>query len=78
MRESDIVYESGMFWIGHAQGSVTVYRAGATHSIPDSSSPPTESGLSLARARCDYLARRYTGDNRGAVAIATVGRINRA
>lgn len=64
MRESDIMHDRGTHWVGrtgkvgHLNASYTVYRAGATHSTPDSSYRQDTDGLSLAIARCDYLANR--------------------
>ena len=58
-QEADIIYEAGDFWVCRATPGYTVYRS--THSpwsIPDSTYPPDASGLSLARARCDYLANQ--------------------
>lgn len=60
MRESDIVHENGRYWVlrdvKHA--AYTVYVSGATHSTSDSSYALNEDGLSLAKARADYLAGR--------------------
>lgn len=60
MRESDIVYENGNFWVGKTRRpqSYTVYRTHHTHSLPDSSYDRSPDGLSIAIARCDYLAKR--------------------
>ena len=60
MRERDIKHESGPFWVGDTRRppSYTVYRVGITHSTPDSSYAHDADGLSLAIARCDYLAKR--------------------
>lgn len=40
------------------RAAYTVYVSGATHSTSDSSYPLTADGLSLAKARADYLAGR--------------------
>lgn len=60
MDESDILHENGNFWVGKTRRpeSYTVYRTGLTHSTPDSSYAFTPDGLSIAKARCDYLAGR--------------------
>jgi len=58
MRESDIMHESGGFWVSRERSAFTVYRIGLTHSTSDSSYARTDDGLSLAIARCDYLAKR--------------------
>ena len=58
MRESDILHESGPFWVGRDPASYIVWRSGVTHSTSDSAYPKTLDGLSIAIARCDYLARR--------------------
>jgi hypothetical protein len=58
MREKDIIYENDGFWIGLDKNIYVVYRPSPsfTHSISDSGYEE----LSLAKARCDYLARRST------------------
>jgi hypothetical protein len=55
MTERDIVHVDGEFWVAkdnRAGTSYTVYKDGATHATADSS----YSDVSLAIARCDYLA----------------------
>jgi hypothetical protein len=56
--ESKIRHENGSFWVFEDRNAFTVYKAGITHSKPDSSYAPTDDGLSLAVYRCDYLAKR--------------------
>jgi hypothetical protein len=58
MRESNIVYQNGPFWVAKLSQSYTVYRDGATVAKADSSYPLTDDGRSLAVARCTYLAKR--------------------
>lgn len=58
MRESKIVYENGAFWILHDKGRYIVMRAGITHSESDSAYTGDADGLSIAKARCNYLAKR--------------------
>ena len=62
MKESDIMHESacGKFWVGRdrAAAAYVVFRVGFTHSTADSAYAITSDGLSIARARCDYLAGR--------------------
>ena len=57
MRESDIEYEAGDYWVGreriHGGIAHTVYRNTSTHAVSDSS----YLDLSVAIARCNYLAR---------------------
>lgn len=53
--EDDIVYECGWFWVGREPSRYTVFRAGVTHSVSDSSYRKNGDGLSLAVARCNYL-----------------------
>lgn len=62
MRESDIMHESGAYWVGrtHKPDSYTVYIAGAVASTPDSSYAMTPDGLSIAIARAQYLAMRHS------------------
>jgi len=56
--ESKIRHENGSFWVFEDKNAFTVYKAGITHSTPDSSYALTDDGLSLAVYRCDYLAKR--------------------
>ncbi|MRN79443.1 MULTISPECIES: hypothetical protein [unclassified Brucella] len=60
MTEADIMHENGNFWVGRDRSSkaYVVYRAGTTHSVSDSAYALTPDGLSIAKARCDYLAKR--------------------
>ena len=58
MRETDILHENGPYWVARQKGAYVVYHAGITHSISDSAYAPDADGLSIAVARCDYLARR--------------------
>ena len=57
MRESDIVYENGDYWVAKERSAYTVYKSRLTHSVSDSSYQRDADGLSLAIARCDYLAK---------------------
>jgi hypothetical protein len=62
MTEQDIMAESpcGRYWIGRDRESraYVVYRVETTHSTADSGYALTDDGLSIARARMDYLACR--------------------
>jgi len=62
MKESDIMHESagGKFWVGRDRNraAYVVFRVAGTHSTSDSGYTLTSDGLSIARARCDYLAGR--------------------
>lgn len=57
--ERDIMHENGDFWVlkDRRRGAYTVFRNGATCATSDSSYALTSGGLSVAIARCDYLAR---------------------
>ena len=59
MREADIMYEMGDYWVGRDKSNncYTVYKSGLTHSTPDSSYALTDDGLSIAKVRCKYLAK---------------------
>jgi hypothetical protein len=57
MRESDIAYENGDYWVAREKDRYTVYQSGITHSVSDSAYRKDADGLSIAIARCDYLAR---------------------
>jgi hypothetical protein len=60
MTETDIMHENGSFWVGRDKPgkAYVVYRTGSTHSTSDSAYPLTADGLSIAKARCDHLAKR--------------------
>lgn len=62
MKESDITHESacGKFWIcrDRKAAAYVVCRTGFIYSTDDSAYALTSDGLSIARARCDYLAGR--------------------
>lgn len=60
MRETDIVHENGKRWVlrDAKNKRYTVFTASVTVSESDSSYPLTADGLSLAKARANYLARR--------------------
>lgn len=60
MKETDILHENGDFWVCNNPNDYTVYRIGVTHSVVDSSYEKTPDGLSIAKARCDYLASRQS------------------
>lgn len=53
MKERDILHENGAFWVLKAGGAFHVMRQGITHSTTESA----YADLSLAKARCDYLAK---------------------
>lgn len=59
-REAKIVHERGDYWVCAEGGRYTVYKAGPTHSVADSSYPATTDGLSYAIARCDYKGRQQS------------------
>lgn len=58
MRERDIIYETGSYWVGQTKQGYVVFRNGLTHSVSDSVYAKSMDGLSIAKARCDYLAKR--------------------
>ena len=63
MKESDIVYEIGAFWVAREQasGRYVVFENGLCFATSDSAYPLTTDGLSIAKARADYLAKRKQG-----------------
>lgn len=60
MKMSDILHENGKFWVLRdnykGQETYTVMKSGITHS--ESCDDVTYPDLSIAIARCDYLASR--------------------
>ena len=61
MRESRIKHQSGPFWVldDVQHDRYTVFKDGPVVAVSDSSYPRSDDGLSLAKARCDYLHRRH-------------------
>jgi hypothetical protein len=59
MTERDIKHENGSFWVLDTRKAYAVMRPhGAIASESDSAYARTDDGLSIAVARCDYLARQ--------------------
>jgi hypothetical protein len=57
-KEKDIVHESGEYWILDTGASYAVMKQGITHSETDSVYARDQDGLSIAFARCSYLANK--------------------
>lgn len=59
-KEKDIIHEAGKYWVCRdtRQNVHIVFKNGVTHATSDSCYPLTSDGLSLAIARCNYLASR--------------------
>ncbi len=57
-KETDIIHENGDYWVLRERTCYTVFKNGVTHSTSDSSYAKNDDGLSIAKARCDYLAKR--------------------
>ena len=57
-KESDIKHECGKYWILDTKKGYAVMVSGITHSESDSVYARTDDGLSIAIARCNYLANR--------------------
>ena len=59
-REANIMHEINGFYVYRERAQYTVWRPSksGTHCTADSAYTKTEDGLSIAVARCDYLARR--------------------
>jgi len=60
IRERDIVYSNSPAWVWKAKDCYYVMVDGITHSTSDSAYELTEDGLSIAKARCDFFAKRRT------------------
>lgn len=56
-KESDIKYELGNYFVLKLKDSYGVFKNGLTHSTSDSFYHLNDDGLSIAIARCKYLAR---------------------
>lgn len=57
-KESQIKHESGKYWVLDTGKSYAVMAIGVTHSTTDSAYERSDDGLSIAIARCNYLAKR--------------------
>ena len=70
MKVSDIVYEKGQYWVyrDNQKKQYTVFETGITHSTSDSAYALDEDGLSIAKARADYLEKRKQARELQAVA----------
>lgn len=57
---ANIMHENGKYWVHRItkQEMYGVFKAGITHGTSDSMYPLTDDGLSIAIARCDYLAEQ--------------------
>lgn len=57
---ADIMHENGNFWVcrDKSHKMYIVFKTEITHSVSDSAYPLTEDGLSIAIARCNYMANR--------------------
>ena len=58
IRAKGIVHENGRHWVLDSPAAYVVMTAGITHSASDSAYTRDPDGLSIAVARCNYLARR--------------------
>lgn len=56
-KEKDIKFEAGEFWVLDTGEAYNVMKRGVTHSVSDSIYARTLDGLSIAVARCKYLAK---------------------
>lgn len=54
MKEKDIIFESGKYWVGKTKDSYTVFQIGITCSTSVESFPKTADGLSIAIYYCQY------------------------
>lgn len=57
-REKDIKHENKHCFVLDEKDSYGVYVSGITHATSDSHYAHTSDGLSIAIARCNYLARK--------------------
>lgn len=55
--EKDIIHENGSYFVLSQKNCYTVFRNGVTCATSDSAYAKNEDGLSIAKARCNYLAK---------------------
>ena len=60
-KEHDIKHQNDKFWVLDTGNSYDVMKENGTHSICDSAYSHNSDGLSIAIARCDYLAKIHGG-----------------
>ena len=58
LKEKDIVHEADNYWVFKGKDAYHVMVVGITHSESESSYRLNDDGLSIAKARCNYLAKR--------------------
>ena len=58
MNEKSIKHENGPYWVCDTGKAYAVMRTGITHSTSESAYARDADGLSIAIARCNYLAKR--------------------
>lgn len=58
MKIESIKYEKGNYWVGKINNTYQVFKNVLTHSVADSTYEKTADGLSIAIARCNYLAKK--------------------
>lgn len=75
-REGDIIHDTPVAWVHRdtIHGCYVVYCVSLTHSTSDSAYPLTPDGLSLAKARANYLQARAAGLAGDALRAATLGK----
>ena len=59
MKKSKLLHENGSFTLHDTGKDYTVFVNGSVYAVSDSVFAKSADGLSLATARCDYLAKRY-------------------
>lgn len=57
-KESQIIHEKGQYWVLDTGKAYQVMAIKVTHSETDSAYERSNDGLSIAIARCNYLAKR--------------------
>jgi len=55
--EKDIIHENGSYFVLSQKNCYTVFRNGITHATSDGSYARDKDGMSLAKYRCNYLAK---------------------
>jgi len=58
IKERDIVHEAGSYWVLRTKDAYHVMRPKGCVSVTDSAYAKTDDGLSIAKARADYLHQR--------------------
>lgn len=80
MKESDIMFESGDYWVGREKNCYTVFKNNITHAVNDSSYSKDVNGLSIAIYYAkfrDCVSRKIKNDMSTAESVALAEKLHK-